>query len=102
MLRRVEDQRRVNNGEAECREDLNEEQRVRSLRDRGEKAFQRFHRALISPATPGDVKPAHDARSEEPSPRSFCFSLSHCYFLRADVRSDEVESLATKFPPGFS
>jgi hypothetical protein len=37
MLRRVEDQRRVENGEAERREDLNEEQRGRSLRSRGEK-----------------------------------------------------------------
>jgi len=70
----------------------NEEQRGRSLRSRREKAFQRFdelrrpanlaarvtfnviypaaparirvHRALISAATRGDVKPAHDARSE--------------------------------------
>src|SRR5207249_7205160 len=38
MLRRVEDQGRVEDGEAERREDLNEEQRGRSLRDRGEKA----------------------------------------------------------------
>src|SRR5439155_15332717 len=95
MLRRVEDQCRVKNGEAERREDLNEEQRGRSLRSRGEKAFQRFdglrrpanlalrvtfnviypaaparirvHRALISTATPGDVKPAHDATSEKAS-----------------------------------
>src|SRR5438477_4058329 len=42
MLRRVEDQRRVQDGEAERREDLNEEQRSRSLRRRGEKAFERF------------------------------------------------------------
>ena len=42
----------------EYREDLNEEQRGRSLRSRGEKAFQRFHRALLSLAAPGDVKPA--------------------------------------------
>ncbi len=41
----------------EYREDLNEEQRGRSLRSRGEKAFQRFHRALLSLAAPGDVKP---------------------------------------------
>jgi len=51
----------------EYREDLNEEQRARPLRSRGEKAFQRFHRAFISAATPGDVKPAHDARSEKES-----------------------------------
>src|SRR5439155_17179636 len=38
MLRRVEDQGRVEDGEAERREDLNEEQRSRSLRSRGEKA----------------------------------------------------------------
>ena len=37
MLRRVEDQRRVEDGEAERREDLNEEQHGRSLRSRGEK-----------------------------------------------------------------
>src|SRR5205814_9439917 len=37
MLRRVEDQGRVEDGEAERREDLNEEQRSRSLRDLGEK-----------------------------------------------------------------
>ena len=47
MLRRVEDQRRVKDGEAERREDLNEEQRGRSLRSRGEKAFGRFHPALV-------------------------------------------------------
>jgi hypothetical protein len=57
MLRRVEDQRRVKDGEAERREDLNEEQRGRSLRSRGEKAFERFHRPLLSLAGPGDVKP---------------------------------------------
>ena len=48
---------RSKNGEAERREDLNEEQRGRSLRSRGEKAFERFHRALLSLAVPGDVKP---------------------------------------------
>ena len=58
MLRRVEDQRRVEDGEAERREDLNEEQRGRSLRSRGEKAFERCHRALLSLAAPGDVKPS--------------------------------------------
>ncbi len=39
MLRRVEDQRRVKDGEAERREDLNEEQHGCSLRSRGEKSF---------------------------------------------------------------
>ena len=39
MLRRVEDQGRVEDGEAERRKDLNEEQRGRSLRSRGEKAL---------------------------------------------------------------
>ncbi len=58
MLRRVEDQRRVKNGEAERRKDLNEEEHGRSLRSRGEKAFDRRHRALLSLAAPGDVKPA--------------------------------------------
>src|SRR6266581_4433227 len=46
MLRRVEDQRRVEDGEAERREDLNEEQRSRSLRSRGEKALESFHPAF--------------------------------------------------------
>ena len=44
MLRRVEDQRRVKNGEAERREDLDEEQHGRSLRSCGETVFERFHR----------------------------------------------------------
>src|SRR5439155_17088601 len=39
VLRRVEYERRVEDGEAERREDLNEEQRGRSLRSRGEKAL---------------------------------------------------------------
>ena len=43
MLRRVEDQRRVEDGEAERREDLNEEQRGRSLRSLGETAFYEIH-----------------------------------------------------------
>jgi len=43
VLRRVEDQGRVEDGEAERREDLNEEQRGRSLWSRGEKAFEGFH-----------------------------------------------------------
>src|SRR5512133_2240778 len=38
MLRRVEDQGRVEDSEAERRKDLNEEQRSRSFRSRGEKA----------------------------------------------------------------
>jgi len=45
----------------------NEEQRGRSLRSRREKAFERSHRALLSLAAPGDVKPAHDASSEKAS-----------------------------------
>ena len=48
MLRRVEDQGRVEDGEAERREDLNEEQRGRSLRSRGEKArFDEAHAHLL-------------------------------------------------------
>src|SRR5213079_3617691 len=43
VLRRVEDQGRVEDGEAERREDLNEEQRGRSLRSCGEKALERIH-----------------------------------------------------------
>src|SRR5439155_7306638 len=49
MLRRVEDQGRVEDGEAERREDLNEEQRGRSLRSRGEKA--RFDEADAHPSS---------------------------------------------------
>src|SRR6202022_4013704 len=56
MLRRVENQRRVKDGEAERRKDLNKEQRGRSLRSRGEKAFERLHPPLLSLAAPGDVK----------------------------------------------
>ena len=47
MLRRVEDQRRVENGEAERREDLNEEQHGRSLRSRCETAFEKFHPVFL-------------------------------------------------------
>src|SRR5207245_4196322 len=47
MLRRVEDQRRVEDGEAQRREDLNEEQRSRSLRSPGEAAFEKVHPALL-------------------------------------------------------
>ena len=51
MLRRVEDQRRVENSEAERRKDLNEEQRSRSLRSLGEAAFEKFHPALLCRST---------------------------------------------------
>ena len=47
MLRRVEDQGRVEDGEAERRENLNEEQRSRSLRSLGEAACEKFHPALL-------------------------------------------------------
>src|SRR5205814_7203557 len=43
VLRRVEDQRRIEDGEAERRENLNEEQRGRSLRSGGEKTLERIH-----------------------------------------------------------
>jgi len=56
MLRRVEDQRRVKNGEAQRREDLNEEQRSRSLRSRREPAFEKLHPAAIWTATLNNVK----------------------------------------------
>src|SRR5205823_9250826 len=46
MLRRVEDQRRVEDGKTERREDLNEEQRSRSLRSLGKAVFEKFHPAL--------------------------------------------------------
>src|SRR5262249_12620633 len=51
MLRRVEDQGRVEDGKTQRREDLNEEQRGRSLRSRGEKALERVHPALLCRST---------------------------------------------------
>src|SRR5437899_9974961 len=51
VLRRVEDQGRIEDGEAERRENLNEKQRSRSLRDLGEKALERFHPALLCRST---------------------------------------------------
>ncbi len=45
VLRRVKDQGRVEDREAERREDLNEEQRSRSLRNPREKALERFDEA---------------------------------------------------------
>src|SRR5947208_13273118 len=58
MLRRVENQCRVKDSEAERREDLNEEQHSRSLRSCGETALEEFHPATISPAASDYVKPA--------------------------------------------
>src|SRR5438132_1421473 len=63
MLRRVEDQGRVQDGEAERRENLNEEQRGRSLRNRGEKAFERFHPALICRSTRRVMSSGSQART---------------------------------------
>jgi hypothetical protein len=53
MLRRVENQRRVENGEAERRKDLNEKQRGRSLRSVGETACEKLHPALLCCSTRG-------------------------------------------------
>src|SRR4029453_806110 len=47
VLRRVEDQRRVKDCEAERREDLNEEQRSCSLRSVGETTCEKLHPALL-------------------------------------------------------
>src|SRR5437879_13913872 len=47
VLRRVEDQGRIEDGEAERRENLNEKQRSRSLRSLGEAAFEKVHPALL-------------------------------------------------------
>ena len=52
MLRRVKNQRRVEDGEAERREDLDEEQRGRSLRSVGETAFEKVHPAHLCRSTP--------------------------------------------------
>ena len=57
MLRRVKDQRRVKNSEAERRKNLDEEQRGRSFRSRGEALFEKLHPAAISLADADDVKP---------------------------------------------
>ena len=43
MLRRVEDQRRVKDGEAERRKNLDEKQNRCSLRSRSEALFEEFH-----------------------------------------------------------
>ena len=51
MLCRVKDQGRVEDGEPERREDLNEEQRGRSLRSLGEAAFEKFDPALLCRST---------------------------------------------------
>jgi hypothetical protein len=57
MLRRVQDQRRVKNGETERREDLNKEQSSRSLWSVGETACEKFHPAFfLSLDVPGNVK----------------------------------------------
>src|ERR1043166_7421408 len=47
MLCRVEDQRRVEHGEAERRKDLNEKERGRPLRSPGKTAFEKFHPASL-------------------------------------------------------
>src|SRR5947199_1526882 len=81
MLRRVEDQRRVKNGEAERREDLNEEQRGRSLRSRGEKAFEKLHPAPISPGASCNVKPL--CLNSQPFPNSSFFLLTPTRLLNS-------------------
>ena len=64
MLRRVKYQGRVEDGEAERREDLNEEQRGRSLRSVGETAFEKVHPAHLCRSTrQGNVKPHAHYRS---------------------------------------
>ncbi len=57
MLRRVENQGRVKNGEPKRREDLNKEQHSRS-RNCGEPVFERIHPVAIWTATPNNVKAA--------------------------------------------
>jgi hypothetical protein len=101
MLRRVEDQRRVKNGEAERREDLNEEQRGRSLRSRGEKAFERFHPVAISPAAPCNVKPLAVLR---PLTSDLCPTLAAPDHVKPahDARGDKASrQLASGDPSRF-
>ena len=86
MLRRVKDQRRVKNGEAERREDLNEKQRGRPLRSSREPAFKKSHPvAPISLASQGDVKPPMmpEALRFLLSTSNFLISCAS-YFLRED------------------
>ena len=56
MLRRVENQGRVEDGETERREDLNEEQRGRSLRSVSKTACEKRHPGPLSLDGPSDVK----------------------------------------------
>src|SRR5262249_36030365 len=56
MLRRVEDQRRVEDCEAERSENLNEEQRSRSLRSLSKTACEKLHPALFCRSTRSNVK----------------------------------------------
>ena len=63
MLRRVEDQGRVEDGEAERREDLNEEQRGRSLRSLSKTACEKLHPALLCCSTRGVMSSGSQART---------------------------------------
>ena len=63
MLRRVEDQRRVEDGEAERREDLNEEQRGRSLRSFSKTACEKLHPALLCCSTRRVMSSGSQART---------------------------------------
>ena len=56
MLRRVEDQGRVKDGEAERRENLDEEQRDRSLGSREKRRLRNCIRQFLSLDPPGNVK----------------------------------------------
>ena len=64
MLRRVEDQRRVKDGEPERRKDLDKKEHRGALRGRGEPVFDRLHRPSFLPAKPaGQCQPAGSARA---------------------------------------
>jgi hypothetical protein len=57
MFRRIENQCRIEDGEAERREDLNEEKCSRSFRSLSETACEKVHPAfLLSLDVPGNVK----------------------------------------------
>jgi hypothetical protein len=70
MLRRVEDQRRVKDGEAERRKNLNEKQNRCSLRSRREALFEEFHVFEFKEAARRDSdNPASGARFRPASAR---------------------------------
>jgi hypothetical protein len=86
MLRRVEDERRIKDGEPKRRKNLNEEQNRGSLRRVGEPVFDCLHRARIWAATLNNVNPAKDVLKRS-------FTLSRPRMERVGLMSPRI--------PGF-